>query len=120
MAGPAWQNLLLFAAALDPQIAAVVVQLPYASYREEADKRSPADVPGILAAFDLPAINSTSCPLALVGFSHPMILMSSTFGPPIHGAQNFTNTLSVKRPHFVWRTRQGKLEGNRRMVQNPA
>jgi hypothetical protein len=62
MASPSMAKPALFAAALNPHIASVVVQLPYASYREEAEKRSPSDVPRILSAMDLPAVAALVAP----------------------------------------------------------
>jgi hypothetical protein len=46
----------LFAAALDPRIAAVQVRLPSLSYRDEAEQGLLADIPRILATLDLPEL----------------------------------------------------------------
>ena len=52
----------LFAAALNPNITALIANLPDLSYRHEAHKGNVADVPRVLATLDLPAIVALVAP----------------------------------------------------------
>jgi hypothetical protein len=52
----------LFAAALNPNITALIADLSDLSYRHEARKGNVADVPRVLATLDLPAIVALVAP----------------------------------------------------------